>query len=237
MMNDIFKDLINKGYVAIYMDDILVYTHTIEHHREIVTRVLAVLQKHWLYLKAEKCSFECPSVEYLGLILFEGRVEMDPVKITSVRDWLTPKNITEVQSFVGFMNFYHRFIPDFSHVASPLHRLTKKMEPWQWTEPEETAFWALKLLVTVAPILVLPDQGSRFRLETDASGYATGAILSQLRDDDKWHLVSFMSKSLSPAEHNYAIYDKELLLVIRGLEEWRHILEGTKHTIEILNNH
>ena len=115
--------------------------------------------------------------------------------------------------------------------------MTKKAEPWRWNEPEEAAFRALKSLVTSAPILVLPDQGARFRLETDASGYATRVILSQLHNDEKWHPVGFTSKSLSPAERNYAIYDKELLSVIRGLEEWRHILEGTKHTIEILNDH
>ena len=162
---------------------------------------------------------------------------MDPVKSSGVRDWPTPKNITEVQSFVGFVKFYCRFIPEFSHVASPLHCLTKKAEPWQWNEPKEAAFQAPKSLVTLAPILVLPDQGARFRLETNTSGYATGAILSQLRDDEKWHPIGFMSKSLSPAECNYAIYDKELLSVIHGLEEWRHILEGTKHMIEILNDH
>ena len=234
MMNDIFKDLIDEGYVAVYMDNILVYTHTIEHHREVVTRVLDVLRKHWLYLKAEKCTFECSTIEYLGLVLSEGWVEMDPVK---VRDWLTPRNVTEVPSFMGFVNFYCRFIPEFSHVASPLHRLTKKAEPWQWTETEEAAFRALKLLVTLAPVLVLPDQNACFRLETNASGYVTGAILSQLHDDGKWHPIGFTLKSLSPAECNYTIYDKELLSVIRGLEEWRHILEGTKHTIEILNDH
>ena len=99
-----------------------------------------MLRKHRLYLKVEKCTFECTMVEYLGLVLLEGWVEMDPIKIAGVRDWLTPKNVTEVQSFVGFMNFYRRFIPEFSHVASPLHRLTKKAEPWWWTEPEEAAF-------------------------------------------------------------------------------------------------
>ena len=88
------------------MDDILVYTRTIEHHREVITRVLDMLRKHRLYLKAEKCTFECTTVEYLGLVLLEGQVEMDPIKITGVRDWLTPKNITEVQSFMGFVNFY-----------------------------------------------------------------------------------------------------------------------------------
>ena len=140
MMNDIFKDLIDEGYVAVYMDDILVYTRMIEHHREVITRVLDMLRKYRLYLKAEKCTFECTTVEYLGLVLSEGWVEMEPVKIAGVRDWLTPKNVTEVQSFVGFVNFYQRFIPEFSHVASPLHRLTKKAEPWQWNEPEEAAF-------------------------------------------------------------------------------------------------
>ena len=143
----------------------------------------------------------------------------------------------EVQSFMGFVNFYHRFIPNFSHVAGPLHHLTKKEEPWQWTEPEEAAFQELKSLITLALTLILPNQDACFQLETDASSYAMGVILSQLCDDEKWHLVGFTSKSLSPAEHNYAIYDKELLSVIHRLEEWRHILEGTEHTIEILNDH
>ena len=107
---------------------------------------------------------------------------MDPVKVTGIRDWPTPKNVTGVQSFVGFVNFYHRFIPDFSHVAGPLHCLTKKEEPWRWAGPEESAFQELKSLITSAPVLVLPNQDVRFRLETDASGYATGAILSQLCD-------------------------------------------------------
>ena len=138
---------------------------------------------------------------------------------------------------MGFINFYHRFTPDFLHVAGPLHRLTKKEEPWQWTGPEESAFQELKTLVTSAPVLVLPNQDTHFQLKTDASGHATGAILSQLCNDEKWHPVGFTSKSLSLAERNYTIYNKELLSVIRGLEEWRHILEGTKHTIEILNDH
>ena len=131
---------------------------------------------------------------------------------------------------MGFVNFYRRFIPDFSHVASPLHRLTKKEEPWRWAGPEESAFPELKTLVMSAPVLVLPNQDACFRLKTDASSYATGAILFQLCDDEKWHQVGFTSKSLSPAKHNYAVYDKELLSVIRGLEEWRHTYTGRSKT-------
>ena len=146
-----------------------------------------------------------------------------PHQIASIWDWPTPKIVIKVQSFVGFAHFYHRLIPNFSHVASPLHHLTKK-EPLQWMESKETAFWELKTLVTSAPVLILPNQDAHFQLETDASSYATWATLSQLCDDEKWHPVGFMSKSLSPAECNYTIYNKELLLVICRLKEWRHIL-------------
>ena len=107
MMNDIFKDLINEGVMTIYMDDILIFSSQMkEQHHTIVVKVLDILQKHRLYLKAEKCIFEQPRVEYLGLILSEGCIEMDPVKVTGIQDWLTPQNVTEVQSFIGFVNLY-----------------------------------------------------------------------------------------------------------------------------------
>src|SRR5882672_10694967 len=162
---------------------------------------------------------------------------MDPVKVASIQDWLTPRNVTEVQSFVGFVNFYQQLIQYFSHMAKPLQQLTKKGVVWKWAEDKQKAFKELKWLITSTPILVQPDQDAQFWLEMDASSYATGAVLSQLCEDDKQHPVGFTSKSLSSAERNYKIHDKGLLSIIRGLEELRHILEGTKHTIEILNNH
>src|SRR5882672_2187732 len=220
------------------MDDILIFgSQTKEEHHAIIVQVLDILHRHRLYLKAEKCTFGQPMVEYLSLILSEGHIEMDPVKVASIQDWLTPRNITEVQSFIWFINFYQQFIQDFSHVAKPLHQLTKKGEAWKWAKYEWKAFEELKWLITSTPILIQPDQDMQFRLEMDAIGYATGAVLSQLCKDDKWHPVGFMSKSLSSSERNYKIHDKELLSIIQGLEEWRHILEGTKHMIEILNDH
>src|SRR5882672_10064936 len=197
------------------MDNILIFgSHTKEEHHAIVVWVLDILNKHQLYLKAEKCTFRQPMVEYLSLILSEGRVEMDPVKVAGICDWLTLRNVTEVQSCVRFVNFYWRFIQDFSHVAKPLHQLTKKGEPWKWAEDKWKAFEELKWLITSTPILVQPNQDAQFQLETDASGYATGTVLSQLCKDDKWHPVGFTSKSLSGAERNYEIHDKELLFVI-----------------------
>src|SRR5882724_11627761 len=189
MMNNIFKELIDEGVVTIYMDDILIFgSQTWEQHHEIVVRVLDILCKHRLYLKVEKCTFEQPMVKYLSLILSEGCMEMDPVKVAGVRDWPTPRNVTEVQSFVGFINFYRHFIQDFSHVTKPLHQLTKKGEEWQWADKEQASFEELKCLITSTPNLVQPNQDMCFQLETDASGCATGAVLSQLCDDSKWHL-------------------------------------------------
>jgi len=102
--------------------------------------VLNILQKHRLYLKAKKCTFRQPTVEYLGLILSEGCIEINPIKVAGVHDWLTTKSITEVQSFIGFINFYWHFIQDFLHVAKPLHQLTKKGEAWRWTKDKQEAF-------------------------------------------------------------------------------------------------
>src|SRR5882672_8869406 len=144
---------------------------------------------------------------------------MDLIKVASVCDWPTPRNITKVQSFVGFVNFYQQFIQDFSHMAKPLNQLTKKGEVWKWAKDKQKAFEELKQLITSTPILVQPDQDVQFLLEMDASGQATGEVLSQLCEDNKWHLVGFMSKSLSSAERNYKIHDKELLSIIQGLEE------------------
>ena len=128
--------------------------------------------------------------------------------------------MTEVQSFIGFINFYRQFVQDFSHVAKPLHQLTKKGEVWRWTGEEQQSFEELKRFITSTPILVQLNQEALFRLETDALGYTTGAVLSQLNEDGKWHPVGFTPKGLDLAERNYMIHDKELLSVIRSLEEW-----------------
>src|SRR5882672_6277816 len=107
MINDIFRELIDEGVVVIYMDDILIFSVQMkQEHHAIVVQVLDILCKHWLYLKAKKCTFGQPMVEYLSFILLEGRIEMDPVKVASIHDWLTPRNITKVKSFIRFINFY-----------------------------------------------------------------------------------------------------------------------------------
>jgi len=153
-------------------------------------------------------------VEYLGLILLEGCIEMDPVKVAGVHDW-----------------------PTQGMSPRSLHQLTKKGETWKWAKDEWKALERTQMAHHLNPHPHTARPDVQFWMEMDASGYATGAVLSQLGKDDPWHLVGFTSKSLSSAERNYEIHNKELLSIIRGLEEWRHILEGTKNTIEILNDH
>jgi len=237
MMNDLFKELIDEGCVIIYMDDILIFTETLEEHHRIVKRVLKILAKSKLYLKAEKCSFEQTKIEYLGLIISAGQIEMDPVKVEGVSAWPTPSNVKEVQSFLGFVNFYRRFIKDFSDIAKPLHELTRKDSAWNWTDACQKAFDLLKNAITSSPILIFPDDSKPYKVEADSSDYATGAVLSQEGEDGKWHPVAFLSKCLNSVERNYDIHDKELLAIIRALEEWRHYLEGAKYKFEIWTDH
>jgi len=237
MMNDIFKDLISRGVVCVYIDDILIFTKDLAEHRKVVREVLDILRKHKLYLRPDKCDFEVTRIEYLGLIISEGKVEMDPVKVEGVAKWPVPRSKKEVQQFVGFINFYRRFIQDFSHIARPLYDITGNT-PWRWEEPQQKAFDELRRRITSTPILVLPTDDEPFRIEADSSDYATGAVLSQLsKEDDKWHPVAFLSKSLNAVERNYEIYDKEMLAIIRALEEWRHFVEGARHNVEIWTDH
>ncbi|KAF8633524.1 hypothetical protein AX17_004426 [Amanita inopinata Kibby_2008] len=237
MMNDIFRDLISEGTVCVYLNDILILTKTRAEHRRVTRLVLERLREHQLYLKQEKCKFECTWIEYLGLIISEGHVEMDPVKIAGVAEWPTPGTHKEVQSFLGFTNFYRRFIKNFAHLARPLFDLTKANADFSWGPSQQQAFEDLKRAITSAPILILAQDDQPYQIEADSSNYTTGAVLSQCMPDGSWHLVAFQSKSLSPVERNYEIHDKEMLAIIWALDEWRHFLEGARHPFEIWTDH
>ncbi|KAJ3577041.1 hypothetical protein NP233_g61 [Leucocoprinus birnbaumii] len=238
MMNNILEDLIRDGHVMVYLDDILIFGSDLKEHRKLVKEVLKRLQDNDLYAKAEKCFFEQSSIKYLGMIISKNQVAMDEEKLSGVLEWPVPRKVKQVQAFLGFANFYRRFIQNFAKIAKPLSDLSKKDKPWEWGEDQQSAFEALKKAFTTAPILRIPDDVNPFRLSTDASDFATGAVLSQLDPNDNlWHPVAFFSKSLDVHERNYEIYDKELLAIIRGLEEYRHHLEGHPEKFEIWSDH
>lgn len=236
MMNDIFKDLIGV-YVIIYLDDLLIFSEDESQHEEHVREVLKRLRENDLFCKPEKCRFKQTTVEYLGMLISKGTVAMDPGKVKAVVDWPIPKKVKDVQAFLGFANFYRRFIRDFSLIAKPLTSLLKKDVRWNWSTAQQAAFEELKRRFTTAPILAMPDMSRQFIVECDASDFATGAVLSQVGMDGLVHPVAFYSKSLNDAERNYEIYDKELLAIVRALDEWRHYLEGASYQIDIVSDH
>jgi len=218
MMDDIFDGLITEGVVVVYLNDILIFKETLEEHRRVTRRVMELLRKNNLFLKPEKCEFEKTEVEYLRVIISQNSIKMDPVKVAGVTEWPTPSNRKEVQSFLGFTNFYCRFIQGFSHLACPLFNLTQKDMEWRWGAEEQSAFNSLKEWIITALILALLDNSRPFWIEADSSDFATGAVLSQQSpEDNKWHPVAFLSKSLSPVERNYEIHDKEMLAIVRAL--------------------
>jgi len=217
------------------MDDILIFTKDLKEHRAITREVLAILCNNNLFLKPEKCEWEKTKVEYLGVIISEEGVEMDPTKVEAVKEWPVPRDKRELQQFLGFTNYYRRFINQFANIAWPLHRLTRNTA-WTWSHQEQAAFSRLKTAITSAPTLAFPTDTDPYRIEADSSGFATGATLTQLQNGT-WRPVAFLSKSLNNVERNYEIHDREMLAVMRALGEWRHHLQGAFHPIEIHTDH
>jgi Reverse transcriptase (RNA-dependent DNA polymerase)/RNase H-like domain found in reverse transcriptase len=184
MMNHILRDLINEGKVVVYLDDILIFTKDLIEHRKIVNRVLQVLRENKLSLKPQKCEFEKEEMRYLGMIIGRGEVQMDPAKVAAVGKWPTPKNKKEVQQFLGFANYYRRFIKGFSGIAKPLTILTGK-ELWRWGSEQTELFKEIKRRICSEPVLMIPVDDAPYRLEADSSDYASGAVLSQ-KVDNRW---------------------------------------------------
>ena len=237
-MDTIFRELVSTGEVIVYMDDILIVTpDNLTHHRQLVHQVLTKLEEHNLYLKPEKCVFEVPEVEYLGLIIGYRKIRMDPVKVGGVEGWKPPKNLTELQGFTSFINFYRPFIKGFSKEAKLLNELIKKDTPWEWTPERQNAFEKLKKLVCDKPVLLMPNLENPFELEVDASSFAIRATLNQQDERQRWHPVAYFSETLSEAERNYNVYDRELLTIVKSLRHWRVYLAGAPHQIVIHTDH
>jgi len=233
MMNEILRDLINEGKVVAFIDDVLVGTETEEGHDEIVEEILRRLEENDLYIKPEKCVWKARKIGFLGVVIGPDSIEIEKEKVEGVLSWPQPKNVKDVRKFLGLANYYRRFIKDFSRVARPINMLTRKDEKWTWGDSQQKAFEELKQIFTTKPVLAAPDLDKKFRVEADASNYATRGVLLMKCSDEKWRPVAFISQSLSDTEQNYEIHDKEMLAVVRCLEAWRHFLEGAVIKFEI----
>jgi RNase H-like domain found in reverse transcriptase/Reverse transcriptase (RNA-dependent DNA polymerase) len=218
MMNTILEDMITKGHVLVYIDDIMIHSPgSLAQHISLVRQVLIRLRKHKLYLKPEKCEFHKKEVEYLGQIVSKGQVAMDPLKTNAVKTWPIPTNKRELQQFLGFCNYYRKFIEGFSKLSNPLQLLVGKND-WNWTDLQQNAFEGLCFNLSYRPMLALPNNSDPYRIHSDASLLASGAILEQLQEG-KWKVIAYTSKSFSPAERNYNTADQELLAIIHALKD------------------
>ena len=170
-----------------------------------------------------------------GVIVGRGQVKIEQEKIKAVKEWKTPTKIKDVESFLGFANFYRRFIHNFSHTARPLNELKGK-KAWKWEKEHQEAFEELKEKITSQPVLSLPKREGKFRVETDTSGHAIGGVLSQ-EQDGKWRPIAFLSRTMQAAERNYKIYDKELLAIVEALAKWRQYLLDVVEPFEVWTDH
>ena len=203
-----------------------------------VKLVLQRLLENRLYVKAEKCEFHVSSVSFLGFVVEKGQLKTDPAKVLAVAEWPTPTTRKQLQRFLGFANFYRRFIRDYSRVAAPLTKLTSVKAPFVWSPAADAAYVKLKCLFSSAPVLSHPDPAVPFVVEVDASDSGVGAVLSQrTTSDQKLHPCAFFSRRLTPAERNYDVGNRELLAVVLALQEWRHWLEGSTHPFVVWTDH
>lgn len=221
-----------------YLDDILIYSESKKEHIQHVRLVLRRLLDAGLQVDITKCEFHATEVQYLGLIVSTKGIRMDPKKIATVQYWETPKCVKDVQAFLGFANFYRRFIAKFSTIASALTALTKKsLHKFVWTNETQSAFDRLKAEFVKQPVLAHFNPDLEIILETDASDYVAAGILSQVGIDGVLHPVAYFSTKHNPAECNYEIYDKELGAIVNAFELWRAELQGSRFPIQVVTDH
>lgn len=226
LMNEMFKPYLDS-FAIVYIDDILIYSRTLEEHKQHVRKILETLRKNKLYAKKEKCEMFRTEISFLGHRISGDGIAMEADKVKSVLDWPVPANADDIHKFLGLAGYYRKFIKNFSGISAPLSSLLAKEVRFKWTEHQQKAFDALKHAVTTAPILALPDPSLPYTIKTDASDFAIGAELSQ-----NGRPIAYMSHKLKYNERNYATHEKEQLAIITALTDWRHYVLGTHITIE-----
>ena len=230
VMNDIFRPYLGK-FVLVYLDDILIFSKTPEEHIEHVRKVMEVLRHNRFYVKAKKCTFMKEELLYLGHIIGEDGIRPDPAKVAAIKEWAIPKDKHQLRSFLGFGNYFRKFIQGYSKLVAPLTRLTGDKVSFEWTPPCQEAFDGVKWNLTHAPTLALADSSKPYELIADASGFALGAVLLQ-----EGRPIAFESRKVNSAEQNYFATEQECLAVVHALRTWRCYLEGVG-TLTVVTDH
>jgi hypothetical protein len=229
LMQSIFGPHLDH-FVIVFLDDILIFSKTLQEHRQHVREVLEILRKNQLYGKASKCEFFKKSLSFLGHVVGENGISMEKDKVKAIQEWPVPTSVTGVRSFLGLAGYYRRFVKNFSQIAMPLTELLKTENKFQWGEPQQTAFSLLKNAISSAPVLTIPDVSLPYVVTTDASGFAVGATLSQDQENGL-QPIAFISHKMNDHEKNYPVHEQELLAVVVALKEWRHYLHGRRFRV------
>ncbi|KAF5801008.1 putative nucleotidyltransferase, Ribonuclease H [Helianthus annuus] len=225
LMNRVCKPYLDK-FVIVFIDDILIYSKNQADHEKHLRCILELLQREKLYAKFSKCEFWLREVQFLGHVVSERGIQVDPAKVEAVMNWQEPKTPTEIRSFLGLAGYYRRFIENFSRIAAPLTSLTKKKEKYIWGPKQQESFEILKQKLSNAPVLTLPEGTEEFVVYCDASHTGMGCVLMQ-----KGKVIAYASRQLKVHEKNYTTHDLELGAVVFALKLWRHYLYGIKFVI------
>ena len=215
---------------VLYIDDVVVYSETVDQHFERLGKVLQRLRSAGLKLKPSKCTLLAERVNFLGHIVSAKGVEVDNEKVIKIQSWPKPQTLREVRSFVGLCAYYRRFVPDFSTICKPLFLLTQKGQPFVWGEAQQQAMDRMKTLLTSAPILSYPKPKGKYILDTDASNVGIGAVLSQVQDGEE-RVISYASKVLNKAQRNYCVTRRELLAIVEFVKQYHHYLYGAEFLV------
>jgi transposase InsO family protein len=230
LSNHIFRPYLDK-FCVVYLDDILIYSRSVEEHLFHLRLILDVLRQHKLYAKLAKCEFLKDEIGFLGHRVSSKGIAPDPSKQNAIREWESPKSIKQLQSFLGLANYYRRFIRNFSQEASPLIKLLKKDTQYHWGEDQVFSFHRLKELLSTAPVLSIANPLKPFIIHVDASDTAIGCVLQQ-EFEGNLHPISFESYTLKAAETRYPIRERELLAIVHALRVWRIYIHGSPITIK-----
>ena len=220
-MNLVLQPSLRK-FVVVFLDDILIFSKTWEEHQHHTETVLETLRKNKLYCKASKCEFGMQDVLSLGHRINGTCISPDPVKLQAVSNWKTPSSVSEVRQFLGFANYFRRFIRQYSDISASLEEITGNNSRIQWSDAREKAFQSLRAALLRAPVFHIADVRKSFRVESDASDFALGAVLVQ--EDNEvaaWHAIAYCNRNLTQAERYYTAAERETLAVVFALRSWR----------------
>jgi len=222
--------------VITYLNDILIYSDDLEMHHSHMHKVLEKLNKRALYVKKSKSRFKTKEIKFLDYVIQSEQIKKDSEKMNAVRNWPLSKQVKKVQAFLELMNYYQKFVPNYARIAEPLTQLTHKNERWHWDKEQKNAFHALKKSLSGTAHLRIPNSTCEKVLKTNTSNFAVGACLYQIKDEQQ-RLIAYQSRKLSELEERYKVHDKELLAIVKALQDWRPYISCTEKSIQIYTDH